>query len=845
MRCMALVIWLWCWCAPVSWGVAWAALPGPQHHIDHVHYDAPSNTLALTGWLWDAQTAQTLQELRINFKGNSYEVPTLQYVDRPDVQKALALPLLSTGFVVQQTLQAPNPEASQALQVIAVLSDGRNVDLNAGQLLQQHPQNASLFRARHGWLLALVLCILPLMRSRRLHQYGLRVAHYISGHVLGVSIAIAALFAVLVALGVTGSSVQLMHSSPWNMGGQGVLQMQGHSPHLLHPRGVRSDEWFVLGPNTLAQWNHQPAFPIVNENLGVEGQNMGVIGMTGVPIAQPAAVGRIATWGYFFLPLQQAMAWHWQLPFFACWLALWWALNVLRPASAALNLLIAATFCVAPYAAGWSLWPLYACFFPLALFVCAAQLFKTTRLLAGVGWGVVMGVLLTGWVLVLYPPWQITVGTMLGLLAVGWCLDHRRTLHFAGAQVLAALLMLLIAGGLLWTWWQDTAGAVAAMQSTVYPGGRVALQGADMDALWWTLRGYLNPEVLPFSTPHLNQSEISAYVLLPLPWLVLGVYYGLQPSRYRWGLSACLVFLAFWLVFRFVGVPLWLAKLTLWSHVSVSRLDLSLAVACSALMVLIAGVQQERSASATPAWLHGRLIAALGAVASAALVAWQFAVLPAGVDIAQQWVFQAAVALTVAAAAWWTLRGEMGRACCLLLGMHLYATVTFNPWSQAPQQADLAEDVQHMLAVPEDATLKRTLMISDSATPSMLLAAAGAPSVAGVLYYPHHSLWQGMGLEPSDMPTVNRYQHLTFMLGSVPPGRSFSVHSAQADKVMVQVDPQGFDFSSTGAQLVAARADDAQKLQGNLSLHPIGLQRGWHWFEVRGSRVQVLPDAAK
>lgn len=826
-----VTLWLVLWSA-TPWSVAGERESEVRHHVDRVAYDSQSNVLSVSGWLWDSQSQQSIQQLHMLFQGHEYEVKELHLYDRPDVQSALNIAEPKTGFAARQLLLPLNLQASQALQLVAYLQDGSAVALDISHLpaLSAEPPRSL---ERHWLLLALVGLVCVLAAWSRWRQCCRLVGQWIQQRVVLITLGIVATFGVLVAAGVTGSSIQLLNTSPWNQGGQGVVAFEGQSKHWLKPRGVRSDEWLVLGPNTLAQWNHVPAFPVVNTNLGPQGQNMGVIGMTGVPIAQPAAIGRIATWGYFFLPLQQAMSWHWQLPFFACLLALWWMLNLLRPQSAGLNLLLSISFCVAPYAAGWSLWPLYACCFPLLLSVLGAHLLRTNRTSTALAIGAAMGVLMTGWVLVLYPPWQITVGTVLAVIAVGWCLDHRSELCWGWRQAMAVLLMLMIAGGVLATWWLDTADAVATMQATVYPGGRVALQGADIDAPWWALRGYLNPEVLTFAVPHLNQSEISAYLLVPLPLLLLGMYYSSQATRYRWTLRCCMAFALFWVVFRFFGIPLWLAKLTLWSHVSVTRLDLSLAILCTVLTVLAYGALQPFHAGAQQRWVHGRWPAWVVSVVSAALVIWQFQMLPSGVVLAQLWVFQVAIALAVAAAAWWMLRGQMGSACSMVLVLYLVSTMAFNPWSIAPQRVKLTNEVEQLIAAPLEGSRLRTLVLSNSTTPSMLLAAAGAPVLAGVLYYPHASIWQGMGLSQEDWPVVNRYQHLTFELGQLPDGKSFTVSNSQADTVIVKVNAQHFDFAATGADMVAALESDAQQLVRNEGLTSVGVHRGWHWFKVR------------
>ena len=722
-----------------------------------------------------------------------------------------------------------------------MLADGRSIALPTRHL---PPPESTLKHTplRHWLLLALIAAAATLAYWRQWGRWQAATGQWIQGHVIWVTGGITATFLVLVAFGVTGSSVQLLHTSPWNLSGQGILQFEGQSEHLFKPRGVRSDEWLVLGPNTLAQWNHVPPFPIINTNLGPEGQNMGVIGMTGVPIAQLASIGRVATWGYFFLPLSQALSWHWQLPFFACLLSLWWALNLLRPQATGFNLAAAATFCLAPYAAGWSLWPLYASFFPLALFVFGAMLFKSEKVWRATWLGLAMGVLLTGWVLVLYPPWQITVGTALGVLTIGWCLDHKKILRCGLPQFWGLLLALTIAVALLFSWWQDTASAVGAIQNTVYPGARAALQGADIDLPWWTLRGYLNPDVLTFSTPHLNQSEISAYLLLPLPLLLLGTYYSTIATSYRWTLRCCMLFIVFWLVFRFWGIPLWLAKITLWSHVTATRLDLCLALVCTAILVLINDASATTSSTHKQQIIHGWTASLLVAIASGALVIWQFAALPAGLPLTQQWTLQASIALAIGIAAWWIMRGNRtASASAMLLLLSTVSTLAFNPLSLAPQQVHLNHTLLNEVIHPttQDKSA-RTLVLSDSTTPSMLLAAGGAPTLGGVLYYPQPSMWQSMGLVPSDWPTVNRYQHLTFELARQNTEQAFSVRNSQADTVIVSLDPQRFDFSKAGASLVAAKQVDADQLHSNTSLSFMGQHTGFTWFKVLDSKAASI-----
>lgn len=825
--------------------------------IDSMRYESSHRQLEIHGWVWDSVTTQPAVKLRASIQGQDYEAYPLTSVVRKDVQAALGIPLKAAGFSATVVLHEALSSGVHPVVIMAFFADGRSFEVLSGHggtpLVQVDKP-----RPRHWVLLVLVLGWIALAYVPRLRLWGDRAGDWVQRHPRRISAAIGATFALLVTLGITGSSWQLLSQGPeseW-------VEFQGSNARMFKLRDIRSDEWSVLTPNALAQWNHHPPFPVVNTNLGLEGQNMGVIGMTGTPIAQPAALGRLATWGYFFLPLQQAMSWHWQFPFFACLFFLWKALNLLRPSQSGFNLLLSTTFCVAPYAAGWSLWPLYATFFPLALFAMLAAILQTNRLLTTLRLGAAMGILLSGWILVLYPPWQITIGTFMALLTLGWLADHRSQLQWRQAQWLGLGLALAITFVLMGSWWLDTADAVAKMRSTVYPGTRTALHGADIiNAPWWTLRGYLNPEALTFGlgpgahklppTVTANQSEISSYILFPLPILLLSLWHGMRVSSYRWTLRACMAFIGFWLVFRFVGVPLWLAKLTFWSYVTSARLDLVMALVYTVLLALgyaswCAHTKplppESRTSQHAPAMRHWP-VALCVALASAGLVLLEFKLLPPGLLRANSPPLQLAMAVAVGAGSWWMMRGRIRAATTLALLLSVVCTLDFNPITQAPRSAQLAAPSAALAS--NNGQLLRTLVISDGAKPSMQLVATGVPTVTGVLYYPQDKLWQKMGLTAQDWPIVNRYQHLSFSLTDDATAPPFRVSNSQGDTVIVTVNPRSFDFSSTGAQRVVAREENAPLLRDSPSLTELGHHSGWFWFSVRAHGLHAAANSSQ
>lgn len=617
-----------------------------------------------------------------------------------------------------------------------------------------------------------------------------------------------------------------LFNSPY---GKSMLDVQGGSRTLLGDEGVRGDEWGVQLPSLLAQLHHEPRFPIVNTLVGEGGQNMGVLGMTGVPVQQWAALARPATWGYFVLPLSQAMAWHWQLPFWSCLLALWWMLNILRPAQRGLNLALSAAFCIAPYAAAWSNWPLYVTVFPALAFVVVTHLLRSTSLWKGVLLGTVLGWLLACWCLVLYPAWIIVVGSAMAFIGLGWLLDNRRSLHFGAAQWAALLLCVLVLVALLGSWWLDTKDAIALMQATEYPGRRGAMPGGDLE-WWWHLRGYHAIESIRTTGLDSNPSEASSYIVLPL-LMVAVIALGLARSRETRGvLVGATIFLGFYWVYTLVGIPTELARITLWGNMPVTRMDVGLGLVITVLLCLYAS-----SATAPVSWLGRTAVLSL-ACASAGLVVMTLLRTPLTfVPNAGSPVLIVAMAVAVFCISGWVLWGRMGSAISLLLGIYFVAVLQFNPLRLAPGGVGLAEGHRPFI-VDGAGKPQRTIVLNGDGIGAFIFAAAGIPIANGVFYYPHRAMWERMGLTAAEWTKVNRYQHLGFyILDDVAEERGYRIHQASVDQVHVHIHPKRFDFSCTGAKRVAAHTQWTSALDKNSGLKWLGTQKDVVWFAVQSS----------
>lgn len=157
------------------------------------------------------------------------------------------------------------------VHLTAVFANGQRVTLK-GATTDVPTVVIQEIKRRHWRALALVLLSVMVIvyALRRWGSEGLAwQQRWLDGNRMAWGIG--AVFVLLVATGVTGSSMGVLFNSPY---GESVLEVQGASRTLLGDEGVRGDEWGVQLPNLLAQLHHEPRFPVINGLLGEGGQNM-------------------------------------------------------------------------------------------------------------------------------------------------------------------------------------------------------------------------------------------------------------------------------------------------------------------------------------------------------------------------------------------------------------------------------------------------------------------------------------------------------------------------------------------------------------------------------------------
>ena len=797
--------------APALAGAAllWAALASavwaqnaPAGHVDLARIDTKTRTLDVQGWAVPARAGVFIVNGIVEVAGQRIYRGRILRVNRPDVLAAGRASTLDSGFAIQVQLPNDLPAGAQPLVVRMRQSDGAEFTLEpdaAARSVDVPPLDRPSLQARIAMLLALILPVLALLYNPwRAHRRN--TADH-TGRWFGAALALS--LVLLVASGATGSSLALL----WRAA---PVVTQDMHPWLGAPRQIRSDEWEVFTPLALAQRAADPPLPVHNRLLGADGQNMLLPGMTGMPAWHLSVLARPATWGFLLLDLRRALAWLWWLPIVGAWGAaalLWRRLFGLDWRVAAT---LGACVALAPYAAVFSFWPAYLTLFGCAGLVACNVALRAARWRSAALAGLIAGWAAAGFALFLYPPWQISVATLLALLLAGWAWRDRAQWRWRAPQWLALAVALLVLLALAGSWWLDAREAVAVLRDTVYPGQRSAEAGGNTEPWFW-LRGWLAPALMYVQSPYTAASDAGSFVLLPIPVGAAVLLAWRQRRRVDAVCGALMLFSVLTVTFMFAGLPHALAQITGWNRVTPYRLDLALGLAQAGLI----GWLLMPGAASPIKWQQPFAVGV--ALLTALHAAWQWRALPA--PLAE--MVSPALALIGLAAlmllAWLLMMQRHAAFVALFALWTLAPALTFNPLAQAPAHLALAPDLK-AAGLADD---PKGVAVIDARGWAMSLPTAGVPVANSVFYTPEPSLWKSLDPDGAQHALYNRYQRLLFVLAQPADdlgAAGYAIESPRLDEVLVKFDPTRFDFRRLGARFVLLPADRADRLTDNASL---------------------------
>lgn len=632
-------------------------------------------------------------------------------------------------------------------------------------------------------------------------------------------------FSGLVALGMSGSSLRLQ-ADKCTFVRHDLIPLIGKS------RSVRSDESLIFTPMAIGQYYHNPSYPVVNRNIGTEGQNMLVVGMSGVPVKHLSALARPATWGFFFLGLRQALAWYWWFPFFSCVITLWWLLNLAFPGRWQFMLALAIIFTLSPYAVAWSFWPSYVVFFPsLAMSIILYSL-KRKAWIGITMLSLPLGLSFAGFVLVLYPPWQISLGYLYLFFFAGVVLRDRLYASFRWQHIMMLGLSFLVAGLVIISWWSDAQVAIQTMKETIYPGQRDMALGGDGE-LWFWAKGVGNIITIHKTFGYSNASEMASfvYVLLPLVWGIISRFHSERRADPLAVLLLLFIFFA-WLYY-FIGISPWFARISLLGRCSGSRTDLALGLAQLLLIAVLFTKGRDdvlKSDSFMSKLFFKRAISVVW-VGILLLAFWhmtsRFENFFGSIRL-YVWIVVTIAVLMTGFASFYLLSGNERYFTVFFGTLTALISLPFNPVVRAP--GFFCKKPGFPCAA---FSRERVVFVDNDLRNAMMFMAAGNPVVNGTHYYPQFSFWQRVDSLRSMQNQYNRYQHLLVDVKQLSTDLPYRIEAKRPDEVSFDLDGFRFDFRNVSADLVIIPDSKVHFVCGNSSLIPCSSAYGWRTFKVR------------
>lgn len=819
-KCMAWIKIFCIWSALVFSGVVCAQDNFGKGRLDFAQYDAEKKVLLLRGWAAPEMPNVYTSNIVVFWGGEKiYQGGFLRF-ERQDVVNNLArFDWLWSGWEVEISIkELPHDKGDFAIKFL--LTDGGVFDIGGTDIIRAIDFKGLLGPALKTKIFVGLAVFLPLL----FFVFGGELSRHLKRGRTEIVFALAVVFSFLslVAAGVTGSSVRLAFTNS-SVLSQDMVPWQGEA------RAIRSDEWNILTQMAIGQVNHKEKFPVINKNIGIDGMNMMLIGMTGVPVNHISSMAKPATWGFWLFDLRRALAWHWWFAFYGCFLALWVLFIKFFDLGWQVSALLALGIAGAPYSLVFSGHPSYLVFFLATSLVCLDVILKTSKKSLALALGGVLGMSVAGFVLVLYLPWQITLIYLVLPFGFVYWYGVRERLNFKRAQFFSLMVAVCVFLMLVGTWFFDVADILRVVASTVYPGQRSTSVGGDIDP-WFFIKGMTNPVTLYQESPMLSASAAGSFVWI-WPALFVAVALTCFDLRKNYALPAVLsTFILVALLYMYAGFPKKLADLTFWGRVTSYRLDLALGLAQFFLLAWLLSVRKNIS-EGLPFFVIN-FFAKCAAIFCFLFAVWSFSSLPADISRNLAIGFVVVSCLFLAFLAYLTVLRKYEWVAGIVILWMLGGAFLFNPVDVAPKKVELNDSMRSALGLGNfHSEIPRVAVLNEDRW-KMNLVAAGVPVVNAVHYYPQDAFWVNIDPDGNYRNQYNRYQNLSFIAQKFVGENNFRIDSPRLDEVRVTLDSRSFDFGLLGATHVITSPKIAEDLIFNVTLEKVESSADWVVLKV-------------
>lgn len=283
-----------------------------------------------------------------------------------------------------------------------------------------------------------------------------------------------------------------------------------HSAHTLgHARQIRADEWAVNLP-----WQMSQVFNSFKpRNYMAHEQGLNTV------IAQYQAawnienIGRPINWGFLLFGASTGLSWYWVCKIMLLFIS---SIEFIYLLTDNKKLALLWGFCItyAPGVQWWSSNYIPELITSVQFVTCAFYyLINSSSILKKIAFSYVIMTFSIGFILIIYPPWQIPLGYLLVSFCTAILLIYRKNISKVDILMIAGIF--LIIAYIIYHFYQFSFDDIKMVLGTVYPGKRIALSGSGsfIDEMSYFANLFTPYKSIGYS----NQSELSGFwSLFPL-----------------------------------------------------------------------------------------------------------------------------------------------------------------------------------------------------------------------------------------------------------------------------------------------------------------------------------------
>lgn len=352
-------------------------------------------------------------------------------------------------------------------------------------------------------------------------------------------------------------------------------------------RGIRSDEWAVNTPMVLSQYlNKTGSFPYFSDTIrGIQTDTFIVYGQ---PVWDIAVIFRPFHWGYLFLSAGKGLAFFWYGRLIALFLVSFEFGRLISKDSRRLSIIYAMLISFAPIIQWWfainGLVEMFI-FGQLAVLILKKYMCISSTMKRFI-YVLVMAICAGGYILTLYPAWQIPLAYVFLVLAIWTVMENWKQFRFSYKDIVGVGLIGLVCIGIMMHVLYKSLPTIDYVMNTVYPGSRFETGGNNISKVF----NYVINIFLPYKSEGLltNQCEEAVFFdLFPMGYIVTAFILLREKKKDKLliGILVANIFLLMWCTFKWNPI---LARVTLLKNVQPSRAYL--AVGWTNILLLIRGL---------------------------------------------------------------------------------------------------------------------------------------------------------------------------------------------------------------------------------------------------------------